>query len=472
MDQPVWMREAWRDFGQRELSGAHHNARIVAMFRDAGHERIVNDETAWCAAYTGANLKRAGLTPSGSLMARSYLSWGKVITTGQPGAVTVFARGTDPALGHVGFWLGETDDSIVVLGGNQGDAVSVASFPKYKLLGMRWPVEADLAGRSQDVANVTLSEPSKPLAPHAAAQGQSSALFETALAHVLEMEGGFTDDPYDAGGPTNKGITLETYATWLNLTVDATNRSSLKLRLQNISDSTVREIYEARYWRPSCAADLPAALALMHFDASVNHGVGRAIGFLQTALGVEADGEIGPETRSAAASADIATTLVRYAALRLASYQKAKSYPRFGRGWQRRVEATMAKADALNPNSKSPAQPNPAPQPNSIPNPTSKKGSTMTEQPTIARTEMTGTPKWWGQSMTIWGSIIAAAATVLPVLGPIIGITLTPDMIQELGAALPAALQALTALFGTFMAIYGRVRATQPLQRKLVSVML
>jgi uncharacterized protein (TIGR02594 family) len=439
MTQPPWMSEAWRDFGQREISGAHHNARIVAMFRDAGHERVVNDETAWCAAYAGANLKRAGIAPSGSLMARSYLQWGRVISNGQPGAIVVFARGTDPALGHVGFWLGETDDSIVVLGGNQGDQVSVARYPKYRLLGLRWPTDAP-----------------KPVAqPHAV---DSSEMFAIGLAHVLEMEGGYTDDPFDAGGPTNKGITLKTYASWLKLTLDATNIGSLKGRLKTISDSMVREIYEARYWRPSSAASLPAPLALMHFDASVNHGVGRAIGFLQTAVGVEADGEIGPITLQAAAEADVTTVLSKYAELRLASYRLAKSYPRFGVGWQRRVAATLTKAHTLNPNPK--------------PNPTAQKGTSMTEQMTIPANEMTGSPKWWGQSMTIWGTLITAAATILPALGPIIGITLTPDMIQELGAAVPATLQALTALFGTIMAIYGRMRATQPLQRRLVTLML
>ena len=28
------------------------------------------------------------------------------------------------------------------------------------------------------------------------------------------MEGGYTDDPHDPGGPTNLGITLATYAAW------------------------------------------------------------------------------------------------------------------------------------------------------------------------------------------------------------------------------------------------------------------
>ena len=43
------------------------------------------------------------------------------------------------------------------------------------------------------------------------AQGRVE-LFDQALAHVLEMEGGFSDDAYDPGGPTNYGITLAVYA--------------------------------------------------------------------------------------------------------------------------------------------------------------------------------------------------------------------------------------------------------------------
>ncbi len=85
----------------------------------------------------------------------------------------------------------------MLLGGNQGDAVGVAAFPKTRLLGFRWP-------QPQPAPQ---AEPALPPA-------QDDPLFAAALEHVLEMEGGFTDDQHDPGGPTNRGITLKMFAAW------------------------------------------------------------------------------------------------------------------------------------------------------------------------------------------------------------------------------------------------------------------
>jgi uncharacterized protein (TIGR02594 family) len=442
MLQPSWMVEAWRDFGQREVAGEDNNPRIVTMYRDAGAASVTDDETAWCAAYVGACLSRVGIKPSGSLMARSYLGWGETISVGRPGAIAVFSRGGDPTFGHVAFWLGETARSIVVLGGNQGDAVTVQAFPRERLLGLRWPNQSGVAQAAD--ANENENE-------------KASVLFDTALAHVLAMEGGYSDDPFDPGGPTNKGITLKTFADWLQITVDGANVSDLKQRLRSIPDATVASIYQARYWQPCSAASLPASLALMHFDAAVNHGVGTANRLLQQALGVAIDGEIGPLTKAAAADQSMPATLSRYADLRRARYRALSSFWRFGRGWLNRVDRTLAKATLLNNTAST----------------TLKKGQpTMTNSTLPPVSTMPNAPKWWGQSMTIWGALIAAAATVLPALGPIIGVVLTPDMIQQLGVSIPAAIQAVVSLIGTVMAIYGRVRASQPIERRQVTLMM
>ncbi len=105
----------------------------------------------------------------------------------------------------------------------------------------------------------------------------------------------FTDDPYDPGGPTNRGITLAVYAAWKGVPADA----ALKEELKRIPDEAVRAIYVARYWMPSGCPDLAPALAFFHFDAAVNHGVVGAIRLLQRAVGTDVDGEIGPLTLAA-----------------------------------------------------------------------------------------------------------------------------------------------------------------------------
>ena len=95
--------------------------------------------TAWCAAFVNATLRQSGRQGTGSNMARSFLDWGQPVTQPTEGDLAVFSRG-DPEgpYGHVGFFQGYDDQgNILVLGGNQGDAVSVAAYSPDRLLGFR-----------------------------------------------------------------------------------------------------------------------------------------------------------------------------------------------------------------------------------------------------------------------------------------------------------------------------------------------
>ncbi|HKZ97595.1 MAG TPA: glycosyl hydrolase 108 family protein [Hyphomicrobiaceae bacterium] len=366
-------------------------------------------------------------------MARSYLGWGEALGDGRLGAIAVLTRGADPALGHVGFLVGETADTLFLLGGNQGDAVSVAPFARSRLVGLRWPAAQ---------------------AAQPAAAGGAEPAFSRALAHVLEMEGGYSEDPYDPGGPTNFGITLAEYASWRGTRLDAGSQEALKQELKRIAPETVREIYLQRYWIAAQCRELPAGLALMHFDASVNQGVGTAARMLQEAVGAGIDGEIGPETRAAVMGHPVAQTLSRYAEIRRRRYRALAQFPRFGRGWLGRVDRTLARAQDIsgqNPSS----------------SPVASEGEIE-----MSNDQAASPAKWWGGSMTVWGAIVTALSTVLPAVGPAIGIDITGELVREVGSQLVAAVQAAGGLLGTIMTIYGRVRATQPLERRFVSLKL
>src|SRR5262245_45681193 len=154
------------------------------------------------------------------------------------------------------------------------------------------------------------------------------------------MEGGYTEDPYDPGGPTNKGITLKVYAAWKRVAADA----NLKAQLQDIPDADVRAIYAERYWRPAGCDELSPALAFFHFDAAVNQGVTGAIRLLQRAVCTDADGEIGPNTRSAIAQMPLEAVLDAYACERCSRYRSLPHFWRFGRGWLNRVDTALARA--------------------------------------------------------------------------------------------------------------------------------
>lgn len=126
--------------GTKEIKGPEDNPKIVAWFRDVKHGYIADDETAWCAAFLGAMLERAGLQSTRMLNARSYLDWGEAVPTkeAQPGDIVVFWRGSPSGWqGHVGFFVGWRENGINVLGGNQADAVRYSIYPSNRLLGIR-----------------------------------------------------------------------------------------------------------------------------------------------------------------------------------------------------------------------------------------------------------------------------------------------------------------------------------------------
>jgi hypothetical protein len=103
------------------------------------------------------------------------------------------------------------------------------------------------------------------------------ANFTEALAFVLGVEGGYGNDPYDLGGPTNMGVTQDTYDTYQQ-------RKGLPLKdVKLITREEAVDIYDTMYWKASGSDQLPGKLAIIHFDAAVNHGVGKANQLLEQA---------------------------------------------------------------------------------------------------------------------------------------------------------------------------------------------
>jgi uncharacterized protein (TIGR02594 family) len=115
------------------------NPRVNAYFDDVGHPAL-HDDTAWCAAFVGAMLARAGLPHTGKLTARSYLDWGRPVADedAREGDLVIFWRGSPEGWqGHVGFFVRFEGTQIIVVGGNQRNQVSEARYPRGQLLGFR-----------------------------------------------------------------------------------------------------------------------------------------------------------------------------------------------------------------------------------------------------------------------------------------------------------------------------------------------
>ncbi|MEL6921112.1 MAG: TIGR02594 family protein [Pseudomonadota bacterium] len=136
-----WLDEARRLLGVREAEGARNNPAIMD-WADALDMHYPGDDVPWCGLFmahvmaVGAPLDAQNFN---RLTARLWLTYGRPVEP-QIGAVLVFWRvARDSWQGHVGLYMAEDDEAYHVLGGNQGDAVSVVRIAKDRLLGARYP---------------------------------------------------------------------------------------------------------------------------------------------------------------------------------------------------------------------------------------------------------------------------------------------------------------------------------------------
>lgn len=123
---------------------------------------------------------------------------------------------------------------------------------------------------------------------------------DTLLDEIIRREGGYVHHPADRSGPTNFGITAQTLGAWRKL-----GRPATATEVQALTKAEARAIYRQQYiTAPGFEAITHPALLHLLVDAGVHSGPKRAVQWLQTALGVTADGVIGPKTRAALATAD------------------------------------------------------------------------------------------------------------------------------------------------------------------------
>lgn len=159
--------------------------------------------------------------------------------------------------------------------------------------------------------------------------------FPAVMEEVFRHEGGFVNHPRDPGGATNFGITHGTLARWRGQKVTVQD-------VRELTKAEAREIYRVDYWQPVRGDELPDGIDLVTMDPAVNSGVGRGAQWMQRALGVTADGRVGPITLAAAAKADPVATIQKACAIRMGFLQGLRTWSTFGRGWSRRVASVEA----------------------------------------------------------------------------------------------------------------------------------
>jgi len=161
--------------------------------------------------------------------------------------------------------------------------------------------------------------------------------WDEALKHILKYEGGYVHHKDDPGGRTNLGVTQRVWEEW-------TGKPATEEDMRGLTPEMVSPLYKKRYWDAVRGDDLPSGVDLCVFDCAVNAGVGRASKFLQQAVGVTADGQIGPKTIAAVTSKPAEEVIEAFCNLREAHYKSLSTFATFGKGWMNRLGAVEAES--------------------------------------------------------------------------------------------------------------------------------
>ena len=160
--------------------------------------------------------------------------------------------------------------------------------------------------------------------------------FAACVGFTLGMEGGYSADPNDpgnwTGGMPGQGRLLGTH-----FGISAAAYPTLDIA--QLTQSAAEAIYRRDYWEKIQGDQLPGSVAAVVFDAAVNNGPGRAIRWLQHALGVLVDGLLGPDTLTAARDSNSQSTAQAMLLERLDFMIGLADWSQFGAGWGRRLLA-------------------------------------------------------------------------------------------------------------------------------------
>jgi uncharacterized protein (TIGR02594 family) len=129
-----WMDAAGNYLGTRETG--NNRGTLIDQWNLANGGRLGDP---WCATFVNHALGQSGVQGTGSASSQSFRNWG--VDAGGPvtGSIVVFKWPNQPG-GHVGFVQSvNANGTINVLGGNQSNSVSVATFSTAHVVGYRLP---------------------------------------------------------------------------------------------------------------------------------------------------------------------------------------------------------------------------------------------------------------------------------------------------------------------------------------------
>lgn len=157
----------------------------------------------------------------------------------------------------------------------------------------------------------------------------------------LKYEGGYVNNVKDPGGPTKYGITLAALTAHRGASCTADDVKAL-------DDSEAISIYEAIYAPAILFDSLPSGVDLICYDGAINMGRSHTVGFMQAAMGLAVDGQLGPATLDAVGTVlavmSVPVLIAEIRANREAFYRRLSTFETFGKGWLSRLDQVEATA--------------------------------------------------------------------------------------------------------------------------------
>lgn len=156
--------------------------------------------------------------------------------------------------------------------------------------------------------------------------------FDAAFDLLMTHEGGFAHRPFsdDPGGATMYGVTEK---------VARANGYTGEMR--DLTLDFAKQVYRKDYWDACKCEHIPEALRYPLFDAAVNSGVGQAVKWLQSSIGVKVDGGIGQITIQAANACNVLLVRQQMIGKRLRFMTERSNWAANAKGWSRRIAALL-----------------------------------------------------------------------------------------------------------------------------------
>ena len=168
--------------------------------------------------------------------------------------------------------------------------------------------------------------------PHSIPSSAAAA----AIAHVIYLEGGESNDPADNGGHTRFGISASAHP---------------EVDIAALTRKKAEQIYYQHYWSALQCDVYHPAVGFVLFDMGVNQGVSFAAKVLQSWVGATPDGIVGPKTLALAVAMPPSETIQHLTDKRLLRYANLVKYDAFQNkfivGWLTRAITVRIAASKL-----------------------------------------------------------------------------------------------------------------------------